>query len=63
MADKIPQHVHCNMCWKAIPVSEKFCSDECRQKHQKIMKSKKLIWYAFMGIMVAFFVLFVISGN
>ena len=32
MAEKIPQHVHCNLCWKAIPVDEKFCSDECKCK-------------------------------
>lgn len=63
MADKIPQHVHCYVCWKAIPVGEKLCSDECKQKYQKIMRNKKLIWYVFMGVMVAFLAYILISGN
>ena len=45
MADKIPQHVHCNMCWKAIPTDEKFCSDECKQKYQAIRRKGRMLWY------------------
>jgi len=63
MAEKIPQHVHCHVCWKAIPVGEMFCSDECRQKYQKMMKTKKLVWYVFMGLMAAFLALIFFSGG
>jgi len=62
MAEKIPPHVHCHVCWKAIPVGETLCSDECRQKYKKIMKTKKIVWYVFMGIMVAFLAYILISG-
>jgi len=63
MAEKVPQHVHCHVCWKAIPVGETFCSDECKQKYQKIMKNKKLFLYLFMGIMAALLAYTLIQWN
>jgi len=62
MAEKIPQHVHCHVCWKTIQTGEKLCSDECKQKYNKIMRTKKLVWYVFMGLMVAFLAYILISG-
>ena len=57
MAEKIPPHVHCNMCWKAIPVDEKFCSDECKQKYQMVRKKTKVLWYFILFLMAAFAVM------
>ena len=62
MVEKVPQHVHCHVCWKAIPVGETLCSDECRQRYQKMMRSKKLVFYVFMGLMVALLAIILISG-
>jgi len=62
MAEKIPPHVHCHVCWKAIPVGETLCSDECRQRYEKMMRSKKLVFYIFMGLMVALLAIILISG-
>ena len=57
MAEKIPQHVHCNMCWKAIPVNEKFCSDECKQKYHTIRKRGRILWYFMLVLIIAFTVM------
>jgi len=63
MAEKIPQHVHCNMCWKAIPVGETFCSDECREKYQAMKKKGRILWYIMLFLIVAFSVLILVSSN
>ena len=61
MAEKIPQHVHCNMCWKAIPVDEKFCSDECKQRYQAMRKKGRILWY-FMLVLIAAFTIMIVVG-
>ena len=63
MAEKIPQHVHCHVCWKAIPVGETFCSDECKQRYQKLMRTKRLFFYIFIGLMAALLAVILFTGN
>lgn len=58
MTEKIPQHMHCQICGKAIPVSdtETMCSDECKQRYQALTKRRKLwvyIMYALIFVMIA----------
>ena len=36
MTEKILQHKHCQICGRAVPVSEDFCSDECKEKMEAI---------------------------
>ena len=60
MAEKIPQHTHCQICGKAIAAEETMCSDECKMKYQKMMKKRKLyvyIMYALIFVVLIFFVL------
>lgn len=52
MVEKIPQHNHCHMCMKAIPVGEKLCSDECRQKYGNLTKKRRLVWLFLWAIIV-----------
>ena len=40
MAEKIPQHKHCTNCNKAVPVSESFCSDNCKQEWDVLVKKR-----------------------
>jgi len=56
MAERIPQHVHCSMCWKAISPEDKFCSDECKQKFLSIQKKRRYIWYFLLAIFVVLLV-------
>jgi len=50
MAEKVGQHTHCQICGKAIPVSENLCSDECKQKYQSMVKKRKLLVYVMYAL-------------
>jgi predicted nucleic acid-binding Zn ribbon protein len=50
MSESIKQHSHCQICGKAIPVSEIHCSEECKKKYLIMMKRRKLMVYAMYGI-------------
>ena len=53
---KLLQHRHCQVCSKAIPISEEFCSDECKVEFEALMKKRKnyiYIIYATMVIIIA----------
>jgi len=69
MVEKIPQHMHCNICGKAIPASdtETMCSDECKQRYQGLTKRRKLwvyIMYALIFVMIAvLFIAPMLSGK
>jgi len=58
MTEKIPQHMHCQICGKAIPASdtETMCSDECKQRYKNLTKRRKVwvyIMYALIFVMIA----------
>ena len=58
MTEKIPQHMHCQICGKAITASdtETMCSEECKQRYQNLSKRRKLwvyIMYALIFVMIA----------
>jgi len=63
MAEKIPQHYHCQICGKAIPLGETLCSQECKEKYQKIMRRRKLWIYFLYGMVAALVIVFVLYGN
>lgn len=39
--ERIPQHRHCQMCHKAIPLEETMCSEACRLQWQGMMRKKR----------------------
>jgi len=63
MAEKIPPHNHCHVCMKAIPIGEIYCSEECRQKFQKMQKKRRLIIYFMYGLLAAVIVAILLMGN
>lgn len=63
MAETVPQHAHCHMCGKSIPLSETLCSEECKEKYQRLLKRRKLIVYMMYGMLAALIVFFVVSGG
>jgi len=42
VAERIPQHKHCTQCGKAVPVSERFCSDNCKGLWDGMVKKRML---------------------
>ena len=63
MAESVPQHAHCNMWGKSIPISETLCSEDCKQRYQTLLRRRKLIVYLMYGILAALIVLFVVGGR
>jgi len=61
MSESIPPHAHCQICGKAIPVSETFCSEECKQKYDSMMKKRKLMVYAMYALIAVIVILFMLS--
>ena len=61
MTERIPQHTHCNICGKAVPVSETLCSDECKQKYDVLVKKRKLWVYIMYAAIFGFFILLLVQ--
>jgi predicted nucleic acid-binding Zn ribbon protein len=59
MTNIIPAHNHCMICMKAIPASETLCSDECKQKYQKMLKKKRytllFLWVMIIAVIAVLF--------
>jgi predicted nucleic acid-binding Zn ribbon protein len=63
MTESIKQHSHCQICGKAIPVSETLCSEECKNKYSMMMKRRKLIVYAMYALIgIILVIIFMTNG-
>jgi predicted nucleic acid-binding Zn ribbon protein len=51
------------MCGKSIPFSETLCSEECKEKYQRLLRRRKLIVYIMYGMLAALIVFFVVGGD
>lgn len=49
---KLLQHRHCQVCSKAIPMSEEFCSEECKVEFEAMVKKRKNYIYLIYGTMI-----------
>ena len=63
MTDKVPQHSHCHICGKAIPLTETLCSEECKEKYQRIVKRRRLMVYFMYAMLAALVIVFVVYNN
>ena len=63
MTVTVPQHAHCLMCGKSIPYGETLCSEDCKQKYQRLLKRRKIMVYLMYGIIAALIVIFVLSSG
>ncbi len=59
----IPPHTHCQVCGKAIPTTESFCSKECEQRFQTMVKKRKMLIYIMYGLIIVIMALFLISRS
>lgn len=63
MAEKVSQHYHCQICGKVIPLGETFCSEECKQKYQAMLRRRKRMLYFMYGVLGALLIVFLISNS
>jgi len=62
MVEKVAQHTHCQICGKAIPITETLCSEECKQRYQTMVKKRKMLVYIMYSLIAFILVLFLISN-
>ena len=63
MVEKVPQHSHCQICGKAIPISEMLCSEECKQKYNSLIKKRKMIAYIMYALIAVVIIVILLSSN
>jgi len=63
MAEKIPQHYHCQICGKPIPLGETLCSEDCKQKYQALVRRRRIMLYFMYGILGALVIAILLSGS
>lgn len=61
MTDVIPPHNHCQVCGKAIPTTETFCSKECEERFQAMVKRRKMLVYIMYGLIIVILALFLLN--
>jgi len=63
MVEKIAQHTHCQICGKAIPISETFCSDECKHKYEKMLRKRKMLVYIMYALIFFVLLVFIVGSR
>ncbi len=61
MVEKVGQHKHCQICGKAIPITETLCSEECKQKYKDMLKKRKIMFYVMYGLMGVFIIMLLLQ--
>ena len=62
MVEKVSQHRHCHICGKAIPLLETLCSEECKERYQKMVKKRKMFVYIMYILVFFILALFLIQS-
>lgn len=62
----VPDHSHCTMCTRPVPLNQWFCSDECESKYKVMAKKRRtrsvlIMFLAFLPLVVLL-ILSVLSG-
>ncbi len=58
---KLLQHRHCQVCSKAIPITEEFCSEECKTEFEAMIKKRKSYIYIIYATMILIIVVMLLS--
>jgi len=62
MPSEIAQHRHCQMCGKAIPLEEIFCSEECKTNYEKLIKKRRKLILVMYVVLLVMFIAFLLIG-
>jgi len=60
--EKILQHKHCIICFKAIPLDKDYCSETCELTHQVKIKKQKKLMYVMYGALALVFIAVVVTN-
>ena len=60
-AGKLLQHRHCQVCSKAVPFKEEFCSEECKVEFEALIKKRKSYIYIIYGTMAVLLIIMILS--
>jgi predicted nucleic acid-binding Zn ribbon protein len=63
MSEIVPQHSHCQVCGKTIPVTETLCSQECKDKYQIMIKRRRLMVYIMYGLIGVILIVMLLFSN
>ena len=63
MSEIVPQHSHCQICGKPIPVTETLCSQECKEKYRTLVKRRRLLVYIMYGLIGVILVVMLLFNN
>ncbi|MBU0496908.1 MAG: DUF2116 family Zn-ribbon domain-containing protein [Candidatus Thermoplasmatota archaeon] len=63
MSETVPQHAHCHICGKAIPLKETLCSDACKQQYTTLLRRRKIIMYIMYGSIFAIIAIILLSSG
>jgi len=63
MSEIVPQHSHCQVCGKTIPVTETLCSQECKDKYQIMIKRRRLMVYIMYGLIGVILIVILLFSN
>jgi len=55
----VPQHTHCKVCGKAIPLGQVYCSKECMEKDRKQQHRSSTMFTVYMGVVAAVFLVLI----
>jgi predicted nucleic acid-binding Zn ribbon protein len=58
---KLLQHRHCQVCSKAIPLSEEYCSEECNVEFNALVKKRRTYIYVIYGMILLVIVVMILS--
>jgi predicted nucleic acid-binding Zn ribbon protein len=58
---KLLQHRHCQVCSKAIPLSEEYCSEECKVEFDALVKKRRTYIYVMYGMILLVIVVMILS--
>jgi predicted nucleic acid-binding Zn ribbon protein len=62
MAEKVAQHTHCQICGKAIPISETLCSEECKQKYESMIRKRKMLMYIMYALIFIILIMLILPS-
>ena len=61
MPPDVPDHRHCQMCGKPIPIGEVFCSKDCKERFMAFMRKRKILIMVTYLILIILFIVIVLS--
>ncbi|KAF5088936.1 DUF2116 family Zn-ribbon domain-containing protein [Methanobacterium aggregans] len=62
----VEQHKHCPVCGKPVPLSERYCSQDCEQiaaeNQKKVAKTRKILYGLFI-VFILVWILLTLRGK